>query len=61
MVIGEALFHSSHCPHILLIVQHILLHQHQIYRALYPHLYPLPPLCTYATLVLKVCVTHTLR
>ena len=60
-VIWEASSHSSQCPHILHIMQHILLHQHQIYHALYLHyLGILSRFRTYANLYAQsMCYIHT--
>ena len=51
----------TQCSHILHKRQHILLHQHQIYHALYLYsiLVPCHPCVLMQTLVFEVCVIHT--
>ena len=61
IVIWDALSHSSHYPHILYKTQHALLHQHQVYHALYFHsiLVPCHPCVLMQILALEyVLPTH---
>ena len=61
-MLWEALSHSSHCPYIVHILQHNLLHQYKIYHALYLHsiLAPCHPCVLLQTPMLKyVLPTHS--
>ena len=61
MGVITAIVSHSHHPHILHISQHILLHQHKIYHALYFYYFLIPchSCVLMQTSVLKICVTHT--